>query len=415
MNTLPATRSGRHTVIVCDWLPPSFGAVGQYMAQRARKLASEGGQVTLIGLGEAPGVSEVPVEGGGSLTEVRIKAVGLQKGSFLLTRATWALRKNIKLAWAAGRVIGRSPRGAGTEIVVTGSPPFLSYVMIVLNLLLWRRTLIYRITDFYPETVFAAGFMRRFQFVGGLFHFLRRFATRIEALGEDQKRRLLESGVKREAIDVVRDASPISDWATGAPFPRPVPADKVLLLYSGNLGLAHDIDTLVSAYDHHIKHGSGRIRLWVNGTGARLEPLRAACQARKLPLHLSPPVPIEDLPAVLKAADAHLVSLRTPFWGYVLPSKIYACVALDQPILYIGPVQSDVHLLASRRPRPYRQVDPGDVVACINALEDIADAVQGTPDDEPSDETEDNLASVAPGRPKRQAGAAWMSSWGKQI
>ncbi|MDQ0463133.1 glycosyltransferase involved in cell wall biosynthesis [Caulobacter ginsengisoli] len=409
-----------NTIIVCDWLPPAFGAVGQYMSQRAHRLAAEGGQVTLIGLGEEPSVTQVPMQTG-SLTEVRIKAVGLQKGSFLLTRATWALRKNVKLAWAANKAISRSPRGKGTEIVVTGSPPFLSYVMIVLNLLLWRRTLIYRITDFYPETVFAAGFMRKFQFVGGLFHFLRRFATRIEALGEDQKRRLLETGVKPQAIQVVRDASPIEDWGDAPPAERPFPADKVLLLYSGNLGLAHDIETLVRAYDRHVRHGSDRIRLWVNGTGARLGPLQEACAERNLPLHVSAPVPIEDLPAVLRAADAHLVLLRAPFWGYVLPSKIYACVALDQPILYVGPVQSDVHLLASQRPRPYRQVDPGDVVACVNALEDIADAVQGrTWRAEPpalvtSEPVANETQTVASDRPRRQAGAEWMSSWGKRI
>jgi hypothetical protein len=409
-----------NTVIVCDWLPPSFGAVGQYMSQRAQRLAAEGGQVTLIGLGVEPSVTQVPMEAG-ALTEVRVKAAPLQKGSFLLTRAIWALRKNVKLAWAANRAISRGPGGKGTEIVVTGSPPFLSYVMIVLNMLLWRRTLIYRITDFYPETVFAAGFMRKFQFVGGVFHYLRRFATRIEALGEDQKLRLLETGIKREAIEVVRDASPIEDWGDAPPAERPFPADKVLLLYSGNLGLAHDIDTLVRAYDRHVHHGSDRIRLWVNGTGARLDPLREACAERNLPLHISGPVPIEDLPAVLRAADAHLVLLRTPFWGYVLPSKIYACVALDQPILYVGPVQSDVHLLASQRPRPYRQVDPGDEVACLAALEDIANAVQGWPqaaEPEPvsfagPDASETHSVASSPGR--RQAGAQWMSSWGKRI
>lgn len=365
-----------NTVIVCDWLPPAFGAVGQYMSQRARKLAEEGGDVTLIGLGQPPGITTIPGENG-ALTEVRVGAVGLTKNSHLVGRAAWALRKNVKLAWAARQAIGRAPKGAGCEIVVTGSPPFLSYLMIVLNALFWRRTLIYRITDFYPETVFAAGHMRRFQFIGGLFHWLRRFATRIEALGEDQQQRLLESGVRPGAIDIVRDASPIGDWGDAPPFPRPYGKDKVLLLYSGNLGIAHDIDTLILAYEHHINQGSNRVRLWVNGTGARLGPLKSACEDRDLPLHLSGPVPIEALPAVLKAADAHLVLLKPRFWGYVLPSKIYACVALDQPILYVGPVQSDVHLLSVRRGGPYRQVDPGDVVACIEALEAIADAAVG--------------------------------------
>ena len=47
------TVSDRHTVIVCDWLPPAFGAVGQYMMQRAEKLAAEGQTVSIVGPGRA--------------------------------------------------------------------------------------------------------------------------------------------------------------------------------------------------------------------------------------------------------------------------------------------------------------------------------------------------------------------------
>ena len=40
----------RRVVIIADWLPPDFGAVGQYMQLRARALAEQGHDVTLIGL-----------------------------------------------------------------------------------------------------------------------------------------------------------------------------------------------------------------------------------------------------------------------------------------------------------------------------------------------------------------------------
>ena len=40
----------RRLVYICDWLPPDFGAVGQYAVLFARQWASEGWAVTLVGL-----------------------------------------------------------------------------------------------------------------------------------------------------------------------------------------------------------------------------------------------------------------------------------------------------------------------------------------------------------------------------
>lgn len=355
------------TIIVCDWIPPAFGAVGQYMDQRARKLAEAGEDAVLIGLGEEEGRVE-----NGRLTIIRLAANKLPKSAPLLGRGLWALAINRRLIAETGRAIKRAGEGE-VRIVVTGSPPFLSYLMIVLNALIWRRTLIYRITDFYPETLFAAGHLRALKWLEGPFHMVRRGADRMEALGEDQRRRLIEGGIAPERIDVVRDASPISDWSGSRPASRPFDDSYVTLLYSGNLGVAHELTTFCEAYEHHIRHGSGRVRLWMNGQGARVPDLKAFCEARGLPLHLTPPAALEDLPGILKCADAHLVLLQDPFWGYVLPSKIYACLELDRPIFYVGPEQSDVHLLASQKGGPYFHIRPGDVEACAAALEALAD------------------------------------------
>lgn len=360
------------TIIVCDWIPPAFGAVGQYMDQRARKLAAGGEQAVLIGLGETAGS-----ETGENLTIVRLAAPKLPKTASLFRRALWALNNNRRLIAETNRHLANIPEGEG-EIVVTGSPPFLSYLMILINRLWWRRTLIYRITDFYPETVFAAGHFKWLKWIEAIFHGLRRGADRIEALGQDQKRRLMEGGISEDVIDVVRDASPIADWNSGKAAKRPFPKDKVILLYSGNLGVAHDLPTFCEAYERHVRQGSDRIRLWMNGQGARLGELKDFCEARDLPLHLTPPAALEDLPGVLKTGDAQLVLQRDEFWGFVLPSKIYACLELDRPIFYVGPEESDVHLLSSQRGGAYFHVKPGDVEGCAAALEALADQVAGS-------------------------------------
>ena len=40
----------KRLVYICDWLPPDFGAVGQYAVMFARQWAREGWAVTLVGL-----------------------------------------------------------------------------------------------------------------------------------------------------------------------------------------------------------------------------------------------------------------------------------------------------------------------------------------------------------------------------
>ncbi|MCW5713908.1 MAG: hypothetical protein KIT43_05280 [Bauldia sp.] len=367
-----AARAGAPTLIVCDWIPPAFGAVGQYMMRRARIAAEAGGDVTLVGLGDVEGVETAAI-GEGTLTIVRLAALDADKKASLWRRAAWAAGKNVRLIRAARRAMREKHRG-NWQVVVTGSPPFLSYLVLFLNWLAWRERVTYRITDFYPETAIASGRADWLRLAGPPVRFLRRRAAGIEALGVDQARRLAAKGVPEDRITIVRDVSPVDDWAV-APAERPFEAGKVTLLYSGNLGIAHDIETFGAAYEAHVRHGSDRVRLWLNATGAQVDRLRAFCDERGLPLVATPLVPLGELASVLLAADAHLVLLRREFWGYVLPSKIYACIESGRPIVYVGPLESDVHLLSSRRASPYFHVEPGDVGAAVAVFEQLADMV----------------------------------------
>ena len=70
-----------------------------------------------------------------------------------------------------------------------------------------------------------------------------------------------------------------------------------------------------------------------------------------------------------------LVLLKDAFWGYVLPSKIYACLELEAPIVYVGPIESDLHLLLTGHDAPWFHAATGDVEASERALEALADTV----------------------------------------
>jgi hypothetical protein len=76
---------------------------------------------------------------------------------------------------------------------------------------------------------------------------------------------------------------------------------------------------------------------------------------------------------LLRAPAAHLVTLRDSFVGYVMPSKIYACLESGKPVLFVGSAASDVDLLAKPAAAGYWRVSCGDFDGFAAALEALAD------------------------------------------
>lgn len=364
----------RRIVIIADWLPPDFGAVGQYMQMRAQAMAELGHEVTLVGLSTGSGSNVRQGRGKGTLTEIRLAARPVPRGS-LLGRMLWTIVTNLRLILAAF-----GPLRAADGILFTGSPPFLIHLLVPLKPL-WRGRLIYRITDFHPECLIAAQdrSSRALRLLLGLTNFWRRRVDGFEVIGEDQRRRLNTTGVPAGRIALVRDGSPVT-FAPDGPV-EPLPADlkgKCVLLYSGNYGVAHEVETVVRGYEFHHRKGSGRVVLWLSATGAGAEEIATRFRAAGLLFHRSSPVPLEMLSGLLRAPAAHLVTLRDSFVGYVMPSKIYACLESRKPVLFVGSADSDVDLLARSAPTGYWRVSCGDFEGFAKALESLADKCGST-------------------------------------
>lgn len=359
----------RKLVYLCDWLPPEFGAVGQYSLHFARQRAAAGEDVVLAGLSSTADSIEEERPGNGRLRIVRLRARLYDRGNFR-TRALWTARTNLSLIWRLRRELR-----AADEVLFTGSPPFLIHLLVPLNLLL-RKRLTYRITDFHPECLMAERV--RVPTALRLFHrwtvALRRRVDRFEVLGEDQRQRLRELGIDPERIVLKRDPSPV-EIPPGTP-PLELPEElrgRTVLLYSGNFGVAHDHETFVEGYRRHHREGSGRVVLWLNATGAKADRVEELLRRLGLPVYRSRPLPLELLPRLLVTPDAHLITLRDGFVGYVLPSKVYGCIESGLPVLYVGSPRSDVHLLCSQGlpPDRYQRVDVGDPAGVTRVLETL--------------------------------------------
>ncbi len=361
-------------VYLCDWLPPDFGAVGQYAVMHCRDRAALGYEVTLVGLtsGQQASLTEETV-GAGMVRTLRLPAPPLDRAS-LGRRLAWTVRTNARLIARAWTYLS-----AADEILFTGSPPFLLHFLVPLNVLL-RKRLIYRIADFHPECLIASRSTpsKVLDAALSLTIWLRRRVQLFEASGEDQVRLLRHYGIPASNIVLKRDPPPVE--LTGDEVPLPVPAElagKKILLYSGNWGVAHDTDTFLDAYIRHHRAGSGTVGLWLNAIGAGADVVEQRLKDEGLPVARGRPVPFGDLGRLLVTPDAHLITLRDGFVAYVIPSKTYGCIASGRDVLYIGSPLSDVDLICRQGQRDgqlYIRADVGDAEAVFQALERLGTA-----------------------------------------
>jgi hypothetical protein len=361
----------RRLVYICDWLPPDFGAVGQYAMLSARERAKNGWGVTLVGLtsGE-PRRETAQIIGEGTLEIIRVHRPTYNKQNFA-KRLVWTVASNLLLLRAAFGPIRRAH-----SVLFTGSPPLMLHFIAPLNVLM-RKRLVYRITDFHPECLIAergkAGFPLNVLLRATWFW--RRRVDMFEVLGLDQARRLAEIGIPRERICLERDPSPVAfpPGLRPLPVPDPLRDGSGVILYSGNWGVAHDVDTFIRAYAEYYRHSRPGLKFWLNAVGAKADRVENELRRRGIFVYRTRPVPLEQVPQLLIAADVHLITLRDAFVGYVLPSKVHACIESGKRIIFVGSEGSDVHLLVSRAlaPANYRRVDVGDVTGLVEALHDM--------------------------------------------
>src|SRR6266404_7273821 len=87
----------KRLVYICDWLPPDFGAVGQYAMLEAHQWAERGFAVTLVGLTSGASSREMTAPiGTGSVEIIRVHRRKYQKQRFV-ERLIWTIASNLAL------------------------------------------------------------------------------------------------------------------------------------------------------------------------------------------------------------------------------------------------------------------------------------------------------------------------------
>jgi glycosyltransferase involved in cell wall biosynthesis len=174
-------------------------------------------------------------------------------------------------------------------------------------------------------------------------------------LGQRMADRLVSLGVARARIAIIpnwadgtvirpieRAANPLrATWGLGGHF---------VVGYSGNLGRAHDIDTILEAVDILARGppAAPPIAWLFVGGGNQLQALRGRLSAEaRACVHFVPYQPREMLAQSLSAADVHLVLLRPELEGLIVPSKFYGIAAAGRPTIFVGDRNGEIpHILA---------------------------------------------------------------------
>jgi glycosyltransferase involved in cell wall biosynthesis len=133
--------------------------------------------------------------------------------------------------------------------------------------------------------------------------------------------------------------------------------EDFVVAYSGNMGLAHEFDTILEAA---ATLQDQRVVFLMVGGGPRRAEVEDEARRRGLGnMRFLSPQPREALAESLSAAEAHLVTMRSNLCGLVVPSKFYGVLAAGRPCLFVGPEESEVARVI-RESRAGWVVAPGD-------------------------------------------------------
>ena len=123
--------------------------------------------------------------------------------------------------------------------------------------------------------------------------------------------------------------------------------DRLLVTYSGNLGLTHPLEPLLEAAAR--LNGSAQMLLIGRGPKRRaLEQLSRHLELSPQALRFLDPLPIEQLPNSSSAADLAVVALDGPAAAASLPSKTFTALASGTPILALAPPDSALAVLVQQ-------------------------------------------------------------------
>lgn len=268
-------------------------------------------------------------------------------------------------------------------IFMVSQPPFLPLLGYLQKKLLGRPYVIW-VDDVYPDAIERKGLLKHGSVIlrlwRGFNHVVFAEAAAVITLGPYMKE-LVEQYVPRSIPVTV-----IPTWVD-TDFILPVAKDgnpfasdhgqttKTTVMYSGNLGLTHDVNSILEAA-RRLRSRSD-LHFMIIGAGPRWSEIAESIERNgNTNITLLPLQAESILPFSLATADIALVSLETGMEGISMPSKTYYCMAAGAAIVGICPERSDLAYVI-REHDCGASIAPGDA----DGLARIIDRLSASPNE----------------------------------
>ena len=266
-------------------------------------------------------------------------------------------------------------------LLVDSTSPFLLVVAWLMRVLR-RVPYVLIVHDVYPEIAIQLGVIRPGALAARLWRFSYRRvyegASRVVVLGE-RMRDVVRRSLRRESWD---KCIIIPNWADGEaivprsrednPLRRELGlTDKLVVLSSGNMGLTHDMETVVKAAER-LRDMEG-LRFLFIGQGGRRDAVAGKVRDKGLAnVVMLPYQPAHRLPLSLTCGDISLVTLERGMEGLSVPSKVYSSLAAGLAIVAVMGPESEIGDIIEEHRCGYR-VTQGDVDGLARAISALHD------------------------------------------
>jgi colanic acid biosynthesis glycosyl transferase WcaI len=291
--------------------------------------------------------------------EVRcIGSAGTYEAAGGVKRIIRDLRAHLQMAWrvlASGRCDWIVALSDPTGLPVTAR--FLAMVK--------GASLAHWAMDVYPQTAIALGAVREgwlTRMIASAMHWAYRGCRVLVALDRDMRAEIVPH--------VRRPVAVLPPWP-----PEIIPATTPVetrqgrcWLYSGNLGRAHDFETVLRAQQLLEQAGADWELCFQGGGSARAGAEELAARLGLKRCRWSGYAPEEQLLSTLMSADVLIATQKPATRGLLWPSKLSLMKHLGIPIAWIGPVEGAVAEALRQLTVPSGIFAPGDHVALADWL-----------------------------------------------
>ena len=326
-------------IIISELFPPEETSTAYIMGEIAKRLSSKY-KVTVVCGPEVYDQNKVGVLPKSSLIEgisvIRVKGVKENKKK-KYSRIRKFLLMSFHLYQAARKIIKKGDR------VLLVSNPFPLLILMAY----YRKKMDFNIS-FLAHDIFPEPLLMRFRMPSFVYNQCQRIFNKsyarmdkIISLGRDMTEVLRRKTVRyNPQLKIVQ----IENWGdieqiypkTSCPM-----RDKFVLQYAGNMGKAQNLESLINIF---VQTKNEELQLDIWGTGEQESCLKnIACSA--LNINFYGPYARESQNEVLNSCDIAIICVNKAILGLGVPSKTYNILASGKPILYVGPLESEIAIM----------------------------------------------------------------------